>query len=451
MDTFLIGNIGGAIVLDERRAKKNTNDTLLYPVKARLTYLRKRIYISLGFDLTEEVFNEIFGWKIIKENEIEKKVKTKQNLKKQANKSQYELIITQFERIKEKVEEIHKEGEYSHEKLLTKLKKGRRDYIEIAFSNKINELNKKGQAGTAAAYETAKNFISKYKSNVKFIDITSQWLTDFEQWALNESRSDELTKKGIRETSLSIYLRSLRALFYDAISDGLPKSAFPFYSKEFNPKGYRIPDGEGTKIALTVEQLQSIVSMELTGSKERCRDMFLLSFYLGGINFKDMLLLKWKNIKNSQVYFVREKTKNTKTTTHTGKSIIVPLVEPAKTIIERWGNDDKSLDAFVIPYLADDLTPQKLRDSVKSFTKQVNKQLKEIGKELSIEGLSSMVARHTLATVLKNSGAPIAFIGETLGHSSTKTTENYLKSFETEQRRKQFDVIAKIGNNNNSK
>ena len=133
------------------------------------------------------------------------------------------------------------------------------------------------------------------------------------------------------------------------------------------------------------------------------------------------------------------------------RSIKVPLIEPAGKIIEKWGNPDKSPDAFVIPHLTDSMTPQKQRDSIKSFTKQVNDQLKEIGKrdDIKIEGLSSMVARHSFATILKNSGAPIAFIGETLGHTSTKTTESYLKSFESEQRRKQFDVIARIGEQEN--
>jgi site-specific recombinase XerD len=56
-----------------------------------------------------------------------------------------------------------------------------------------------------------------------------------------------------------------------------------------------------------------------------------------------------------------------------------------------------------------------------------------------------MVARHSFATILKNSGAPVAFISETLGHTSSKTTESYLKSFESEQRKKHFETAANIG------
>jgi len=414
MDSFLIGNITGTVYLDTRRPKIE-NDITYYPVKARITHNRERLYISLGFDLTEEDFNKL----------DETKSKRLTDTKK--------LITASFERIKEMVKEIHQTEEYTHDKLRNKLKKGRKTYIDVAFDNKIAELTKEGQAGTAAGYATAKKFINKYATGLRFVDITTQWLEKFEVWALN--------KEGINETSLSIYLRGLRALFNHAIKSGdVPRGVYPFASKD--KEGYQIPTGEGTKIALTVEQMNRFASLELTGSKERCRDMFLLSFHLAGINFKDMLQLKWKNIKGGEVHFIRDKTRRT---TRVQKSIHVPYTDPARRLVERWGNADKSPDAYVIPHLTAGLSPEKLRDSVKSFTHQVNVQLKKIGKELEIEGLSSMVARHTFSTIVKNSGAPIAFISEVLGHKSIKTTEGYLKSFETEQKRKHFKVISNIG------
>ena len=53
-----------------------------------------------------------------------------------------------------------------------------------------------------------------------------------------------------------------------------------------------------------------------------------------------------------------------------------------------------------------------------------------IGEEIN---LTSYVARHSYATVLKNSGVNIALISETLGHSDLKTTQIYLDSFDNEQ------------------
>jgi site-specific recombinase XerD len=59
-----------------------------------------------------------------------------------------------------------------------------------------------------------------------------------------------------------------------------------------------------------------------------------------------------------------------------------------------------------------------------------------ISKALNYDNISTYTARHSYATVLKRSGANIAFISESLGHSDLRTTENYLASFEQEERAK---------------
>ena len=60
----------------------------------------------------------------------------------------------------------------------------------------------------------------------------------------------------------------------------------------------------------------------------------------------------------------------------------------------------------------------------------------KISKALNYDNISTYTARHSYATVMKRSGANIAFISESLGHSDLRTTENYLKSFEQEERAK---------------
>jgi site-specific recombinase XerD len=48
--------------------------------------------------------------------------------------------------------------------------------------------------------------------------------------------------------------------------------------------------------------------------------------------------------------------------------------------------------------------------------------------------MSSYVARHSWATIAKNSGSSVEFLSEALGHSSVKVTQGYLKSFERSTR-----------------
>ncbi|MBK5245602.1 MAG: tyrosine-type recombinase/integrase, partial [Eubacteriaceae bacterium] len=90
-------------------------------------------------------------------------------------------------------------------------------------------------------------------------------------------------------------------------------------------------------------------------------------------------------------------------------------------------------------------TPFKEKDVIKAVTKLCNKRLKKIGTALGIESLSTYTARHSYATVLKRSGANIAYISESLGHNDLKTTENYLASFEKEERVKNASFLTNFG------
>jgi site-specific recombinase XerD len=71
----------------------------------------------------------------------------------------------------------------------------------------------------------------------------------------------------------------------------------------------------------------------------------------------------------------------------------------------------------------------------KQLVKQINKYIRRIAETVGIEkDVTTYVARHSFATVLKRSGASIKFISEQVGHSSIKTTENYADSFEDDIR-----------------
>jgi site-specific recombinase XerD len=83
--------------------------------------------------------------------------------------------------------------------------------------------------------------------------------------------------------------------------------------------------------------------------------------------------------------------------------------------------------------------------AIQYLTKHCNKRLSKIGKAIGIEGISTYTARHSFATVLKRSGANIAYISESLGHNDLKTTENYLASFEKEERIKNASFLTNFG------
>jgi len=71
--------------------------------------------------------------------------------------------------------------------------------------------------------------------------------------------------------------------------------------------------------------------------------------------------------------------------------------------------------------------------------------MEKISKGLKFDTIiSTYTARHSYATVLKRSGANIAFISESLGHADLRTTENYLSSFEKDERAKNAALLTKF-------
>ena len=74
------------------------------------------------------------------------------------------------------------------------------------------------------------------------------------------------------------------------------------------------------------------------------------------------------------------------------------------------------------------------KNRVHKVLAKVNRELKVLASELEIEAdMTTYVARHSFATILKNSGVNISLISEMLGHTDLKTTQIYLDSFENTQ------------------
>jgi integrase len=192
-----------------------------------------------------------------------------------------------------------------------------------------------------------------------------------------------------------------------------------------------------------MQQIKAVVNYtDGNPTTEKYRDLWFFSYLCNGINFADMLKLKYGNIHNDEMSFKRAKTVRTSKVKREIQAVVTPEMY---AIIDRWGNSDKTPENYIFPYLKGDETPIQEKKTVKDVTKRTNKRLKIIGKAVFVEGLTTYTARHSYATVLKRSGANIAFISESLGHSDLKTTENYLASFEKEERVKNAAFLTNFG------
>ena len=277
----------------------------------------------------------------------------------------------------------------------------------------IDNLKKDNRIRYAGMYEVSYNSFIKFAKHldIPFSDIDVSWLKRYETWGKAQNLS---------VSTISTRLRHLRAVFNLALLEHAIKSDYyPFTNYKVSKLNKAT-----AKRALTKNDIHRIMEYEGKCQMERLAiDVFTFSYLCAGINFIDMAKLKYSNIQDNQIVYNREKTK---------KLIIVPLQERAKQIIEKY-NDGKT--AFVFPILSNfHRSEVQIANRLHKVLAKINKHLKEIGVRLNLPiPLTTYVARHSFATVLKRAGISTSIISESLGHSSEKITQVYLDSFDKEQ------------------
>jgi len=161
----------------------------------------------------------------------------------------------------------------------------------------------------------------------------------------------------------------------------------------FGKERYEVPTGEGRKLALSLQQVKSVITFsDGRETTERYRDLWFFSYLCNGINFGDMLQLRFRDIEGDEICWYRDKT--IRTSKHK-KKICATLIPEMQSIINRWGNTDRKPESFIFPYLTGNEDPIKKKLVLHDVIRRTNKRLKVIGEAVGIEGLTTYAARHT--------------------------------------------------------
>lgn len=306
--------------------------------------------------------------------------------------------------------------DYSSEEIQNKLKRQTNKMTVFSFFDlHIQRLKDAGRIGNAKVYHSTKNSLSKFREekDFQFSDITTSFLNRYEESFL---------KRSVCLNGIFVHMRTFKTLCNFAKIDGIVRDDFnPF--KDYSFKKYR--NIVTKKRAISREDIKKIEDMKLEeGSNSfHSRNYFMFSFYCRGINFIDMAFLKWSDINDNRIEYSRKKT-------HKRQNI--GLLEPAVAILGYYHKTNFiDNDGYIFPILkAQHNTPQSIENRTDKVLRMVNTDLKAIGIELGIKDrLTTYVARHTYATVMKRQGAPLALISESLGHQNERITQVYLDSF----------------------
>ncbi len=372
------------------------------PLKIRVTKDRKVRYVSLGVSTKPEHWD-------FKKNQPKADCPNREYIEK--------LIANRISEIKATIVELKaEERDFTATSLLQKIdtKSSSLSIAEI-FLEHLKFLQGCKRTGYMLSIRQTYNSLLKFNGtlDIPFSEIDVNWLRRYEGWLRKSSKS---------ENTIGIRFRNLRMIYNKAIEKGaVKKELYPFDSYKVS-KLHK----ETIKRAIVKDDIKRVLNYNVDGRDfytSLAIALFSFSYYMGGINFVDMAYLQGSNIIDGRLVYYRKKT---------SKLINLPMNPEAMEIISRYNT---GLTGYIFPVLsfAHKTEQMKLNRLHKVITK-VNKALKLIGQELGLPiKLTTYVARHSFATVLKRAGVSTSIISESLGHSSEKITQIYLDSFENSQ------------------
>ena len=257
-------------------------------------------------------------------------------------------------------------------------------------------ISTKTRKGTILVLEGTKRKLLSYKEfneKTTFKDISVSWLIGFDSFLARTSPS---------ANARGVHLRNIRTVFNYALAEEFTKAPYPF--RRFKIKVDPTPDR-----SLSIDELTALASYKGYKSHEKYRDIFMLSFFLCGLNLEDMIGLR--ELKSGRVETRRIKT---------GQVISIKVQPEAQEIIDRYRGKKYLLD--IMDYCA----------NYKNYQRRINKYLKLVGKTYNpkikewegnaiVDDISFYCARYSWATLAAELDVPERTIGAALSHSASKS------------------------------
>lgn len=290
----------------------------------------------------------------------------------------------------------------------------------------IDEYERSGRMSYAKSFKDTKKSFLKFAGNkILFKQINPILIEKYEVY---------LRENNNQNGGIAFKMRHLRRLMNIAITRKImPKENYPF-------EVYKVSKikSESNKRALSVDEFKKIKNVDLSKNLEllEAHNYFMFSVYTRGMNFADMANLKWENVFNDRITYKRSKTKH---------RFNIEISDEVQAILNYYKSQNRNSE-FVFPILLkNDMTPKQIANRKHKVLQRYNKKLKEVAKIAGVEQvLTSYVARHSFATILKYLGTSVEKISEMMGHSNVEITKNYLKDFGDEildlESRKLLDI-----------
>ena len=372
-------------MLDTRRPLQDGT----FPVKVSVGYGTK-VYISTGISVRPE-------------NWVDGKVEGTKDAKRLNA-----ALDNQRIRVKARILRLREEGRLakvsaSHlRKLLTApdMDDVPEEDTRITFWEVAGKFIGTKEGRTRESYEYTMKKVRAYAGDAPLYleDIDRVWLHGFD------------ASIGGKVNSRGIHLRNLRAIFNFALDEE--------YTTHYPFRKFKIRTEETMKKALTADQMRTLAEYPCEPWQEEYRDMFMLMFYLRGINAVDLFNATPDQVVDGRLEYRRSKV---------GTLFSVKLEPEALAILERYRGT------------AHLVSPLDRHPSHRDYIHRMSWGLRAIGRPTGKRGkvlgpglfpkVSSNWARHSWATIAAEIDIPDPTISLGLGHKSAgnKVTAIYIK------------------------
>ncbi len=383
------------LVLDKRRKKKSG----AYPLVIRIRQAGKYVDVATNQELHEHQFDDkrevVIGNKSLNKS-LQKEIDTCRDKIIHLEQMQDDVSIEQIKA------------------LFGKSQKSELTIVEF-WQQEAVRLAEIGKAGNAGVYLSALRGLKRVMNlDIPFKELKHMHLLEAET---------VLLKNGVKLNTLSVYMRTLRAICNKAILvDIVEQGWYPFFR-------YKIKKGKSVPKTLNLEQMQRYFDLNLPEQHPLYRSYCIgkLIFLLRGINFKDLVKLTNKQILGDRIIYERSKTKTIYS---------IGMEEEVNVLLKKLSKGGITLIGVLdeeIQLLDKDIEVLKRYGQ---HLHVVNNHLKKISKLLELDiKLSTYVMRYSYANIARGLGITVEEISYLLGHKSPAhaVTEIYLEQYDLQK------------------
>lgn len=340
-----------------------------YNVKLALTHKTKTCYYNTVFNCEAKKFKE---WSI------------------QGDVIASEKMKSMYWKYQERLDSIDNPGLYDCKQLFDMVFKGVGVEYGKMFSDACKEyverMNNDGKSSSASMIERTGRYFVQCFGDLSLRDIMPSTIFQFEEWLKKN------TKNG--STTIGMHMGRIRAILnYEERIGNVTYKVKPFSQ-------YKIAASPTRDIDVSLADMKKIIAYDAdTPKKQLVKDLFLLSFYLGGMNLIDMLKA---DFRDDSVSYDRTKTSGRKLSR---KPTVIPIIPQSREIIDKYIGVDGKLN--VLGNVA-----------YRSFCSTTTRYLRIMQYDLGIKkNIIFYSARDTFAQFAVKLGFPDSVVNYCLAHS----------------------------------